>query len=98
MSAEQLSAFLETVKEDAVLQQKLKAAADLDAAVAMAKEAGFEVSPADWLKAQANQIMEMSDEELAGVAGGYIVAAHANIGESTLGIRYQLNTSNGLVT
>ena len=70
MSAEQLSAFLEAVKMDAVLAEKLKAAASLDAAVVVAKEAGFDVSQADWLKAQAKQVLEMSDEELAGVAGG----------------------------
>jgi predicted ribosomally synthesized peptide with nif11-like leader len=69
MSAEQLSAFFEAVKADAGLQEKLKSAADLDAAVAIAKEAGYEVSKAEWLKAQASQ-MEMSYEELAGVTGG----------------------------
>jgi predicted ribosomally synthesized peptide with nif11-like leader len=38
--------------------------------VAIAKEAGFGVSKTDWLKAQASETLEMSDEELAGVAGG----------------------------
>jgi predicted ribosomally synthesized peptide with nif11-like leader len=70
MSAEQLSAFFEAVKADAGLEEKLKNAADLDAAVAIAVEAGFDVSKADWLKAQASQVLEMSDEELQGVAGG----------------------------
>ena len=50
--------------------EQLKGAADLDAAVAMAKEAGFDVSKADWLKYQANQILELSDEELERVSGG----------------------------
>ena len=69
MSEEQLKAFLEAVKADAGLQEKLKGAGDLDAAVAIiAKEAGFDVSKADWLKYQA--IKELSDEELEGVAGG----------------------------
>ena len=36
MSKEQLSAFFEALKADAGLQEKLKGAADLDAAVAMA--------------------------------------------------------------
>ena len=36
----------------------------------MAKEAGFDVSKADWLKYQAKQTLELSDEELEGVAGG----------------------------
>ena len=69
MSEEQLSALLAKLKDDAGLQEKLKGAADLDAALAIAKEAGYEVSKAEWLKAQASQ-MEMSDEELAGVTGG----------------------------
>ena len=70
MSEEQLTALLAKIKEDAVLQEKLKGAADLDAAVALAKEAGFDVSKADWLKYQAKQTIELSDEELEGVAGG----------------------------
>jgi predicted ribosomally synthesized peptide with nif11-like leader len=70
MSEEQLSALLAKLKEDAGLQEKLKGAADLDAAVAIAKEAGFDVSKADWLKYQANQTLELSDEELEGVTGG----------------------------
>lgn len=55
---------------DAGLQQKLNGATDLDAAVATAKQVGFDVSKADFLKAQASQILEMSDEELEGVSGG----------------------------
>ena len=53
-----------------MLQEKLKGAGDLDAAVALAKEAGFDVSKADWLRHQAQQTIEMSDEDLEGVAGG----------------------------
>ena len=70
MSEEQLSALLAKLKEDAGLQEKLKGAADLDAAVTMAKDAGFDVSKADWLKHQAKQTFQLSDEELEGVAGG----------------------------
>jgi predicted ribosomally synthesized peptide with nif11-like leader len=70
MSEEQLSALLAKLKDDAGLQEKLKGAADLDAFVALAKQAGFDVSKADWLKYQAKQTMELSDEELEGVAGG----------------------------
>jgi predicted ribosomally synthesized peptide with nif11-like leader len=69
MSEEQLAALLAKVKDDAGLQEKLKGAADLDAAVAMAKEAGFDVSKADWLRYQAKQTLELNDEELEGVAG-----------------------------
>ena len=66
MSEEQLKAFLEKVKADTSLQEKLKAAADIDAVVAIAKEAGFSIS-ADELDAQSR---ELSGEELEGVAGG----------------------------
>ena len=67
MSEEQLKAFLEKVKGDTSLQEKLKAAADANAVTAIAKEAGFNVSADDLTKAQS----ELSDQELEGVAGGY---------------------------
>ncbi|MDI9407258.1 MAG: Nif11-like leader peptide family natural product precursor [Chitinophagaceae bacterium] len=70
MSEEQLTALLAKLKEDAGLQEKLKGAGDLDAAVVLAKAAGFDVSKEDWLRYQANQTLELSDEELEGVAGG----------------------------
>jgi len=70
MSEEQLAALLAKIKNDAGLQEKLQGAADLDAAVALAKEAGFDASKADWLKYEAKQTLELSDEELEGVAGG----------------------------
>ena len=72
MSEEQLSDFLAALKADAGLQEKLKGAADLDAAVAMAKEAGFDVSKADLLRHQAKQTLELNDEQLEEVAGGTI--------------------------
>ena len=66
MSEEQLKAFLEKVKADTSLQEKLKAAADADAVAAIAKEAGFSISADDLKNAQS----DLSDEELEGVAGG----------------------------
>ena len=66
LSEEQLKAFVEKVKADTILQEKLKAAADVDAVVAIAKEAGFSVSAGDLKSAQS----EISEEELEGVAGG----------------------------
>ena len=69
MSEEQLKAFLEKVKGDINPQEKLKAAAaDNDAVAAIAKEAGFNISADDLTKDQ----YELSDEELEGVAGGCI--------------------------
>ena len=66
MSEEQVKAFLEKVKADTSLQEKLKAAADANAVAAIAKEAGFSISADDLKKAQA----EVSEKELEGVAGG----------------------------
>ena len=66
MSEEQLKAFLEKVKADTSLQEKLKAAADSDAVVAIAKEAGFMICADDLTQAQS----ELSEEELEGVSGG----------------------------
>jgi predicted ribosomally synthesized peptide with nif11-like leader len=70
MSEEQLAALLAKLKDDEGLQEKLKDAADLDAILAIAKDAGFDISKAAWLRYQANQTLELSDEELEGVAGG----------------------------
>ncbi len=69
MSEEQLKAFLEKVQADTSLQEKLKAAVDANAVVAIAKEAGFSLSADDINKAQSAQ-SELSEEELEGVAGG----------------------------
>ena len=66
MSEEQLKAFLEKVKSDTSLQEKLKASANPDAVVSIAKEAGFMISADDLNQGQS----EISEEELEGVAGG----------------------------
>ena len=68
MSEEQLKSFLEKVQGDTNLQEKLKAAADSDAALAIAKEAGFSISANDLKKAQS----EVSDDQLANAAGGNV--------------------------
>ena len=70
MSEEQLSALLAMLKEDVGLREKLQGAGELDAAVVIAREAGFDVSRADWLRYQAKQSLELSDEDLEGAAGG----------------------------
>ena len=70
MSEEQLKAFLEAVKADAGLQEKLKAVADADAVVALAKTTGFVISSDELQRAQA----EISEEELEGVAGGATIS------------------------
>ena len=78
MSEEQLKAFLEKVKADTSLQEKLNSASDADAVVAIAKEAGFSISADDLKMAQS----EISEEELEGVAGGY---CGRTLGRGTLG-------------
>jgi predicted ribosomally synthesized peptide with nif11-like leader len=66
MSLEQLKAFLEKVKADTSLQERLKSDSDADAVVAIATEAGFSISSDDLKNAQS----ELSEEELEDVAGG----------------------------
>jgi predicted ribosomally synthesized peptide with nif11-like leader len=73
MSEEQLKAFLEAVKADAELQEKLNAAADVDSVVEIAKNASFEISADELQRAQAEAL---EDEELEGVAGGMSRAAY----------------------
>ena len=65
MSEEQLKAFLEKVKADTSLQEKLKAASDADAVVAIAKDAGFSITTEDL-----NSHRQVRDDELEGAAGG----------------------------
>ena len=66
MSDEQLKAFLQKVKLDTNLQEKLKTAADANAVAEIAKDADFIISAEDLKKAQS----EISEEELEHAAGG----------------------------
>ncbi len=80
MSEGQLKVFLEKVKGDTSLQEKLKAAADVDAVVEIATAAGFSIS-ADKLRLaiatipkndrERFRLHDLSDEELSIVRGGY---------------------------
>ena len=65
MSEQHFTAFLEAIKADPMLQEKLKDARDADAVVAIAKAAGFVISNEELINAQA----EFSEEELEDVAG-----------------------------
>ena len=69
MSEEQLKAFLEKVKGDTSLQEKLKAAASPEAALQIAKDAGFAITAED-IQSMQSSTVELSDEELEGAAGG----------------------------
>ena len=64
MSEEQLTALIAKLKDDTGLQEKFRYVADIDVVVALAKEAGFDVSKADFLRYQAKQTLELSDEQL----------------------------------
>lgn len=71
MSEEQLSALLAKLKSDAGLREKFQSARDLDTALAFVREAGFDVRKADWLKYQAKQTLQLSDQDLETVSGGF---------------------------
>ena len=69
MSEEQLKAFLEKVKSDTSLQDKLKAATSPEAAIEIAKEAEFSITAED-IQSMQSETVELSDDELEDVAGG----------------------------
>ena len=69
MSEDQLKAFLEKVKGDTSLQEKLKAATSPEAALEIAKDAGFSITAED-IQSMQSTMAELSDEALEGAAGG----------------------------
>ena len=72
MSQEDLQKFLEAVRQDSSLQEKLKAeGAD---PVAIAAEAGFTINLAELIRAHASEGQALSDEELEKVAGGDLLS------------------------
>ena len=68
MSEEQLKAFLEKVNADTSLQEKLNAAASAEAALEIAKAAGFSINADD-----IQSMQSVSEEELEGAAGGTLI-------------------------
>jgi len=66
MSEDQLQAFLAKVNTDCALGEKIKQAANIDAAIAIAKAEGFEINKQDWI----DRAAELSDAELETMAGG----------------------------
>ena len=78
MSEEQLKAFLEKVKSDTELQEKLKAASTPEAAMDIAKAAGFAITAED-IQSMQSQSGELSDEELEDAAGGRCIRRSAEI-------------------
>ena len=70
MSLEQFKAFLEKVKVDSNLQEKLKAAKSPEDVVGIAKEHGHEFT--------ADKINQLSEKELEGVTGGTMASGGFN--------------------
>ena len=70
MSEEQLKAFIAKVQADASLQQQLKAAADGDEVIIIARKAGFSINVEDVASFKGID-RELSEEELEAFAGGY---------------------------
>lgn len=72
MTQEQLDSLTTKLKHDPALREALKGAAGLDGFLAVVRRAGFNVSKADWLKQQARQTLELSDQELETVCCDYL--------------------------
>ena len=79
MPEAQFTTLLARLQEDAGLQENLKHAPDLDAFIAAIRDAGFNISKDDWLKLLENQTLELGDEELESVSGGFIIDAGVSI-------------------
>jgi len=71
MSQEDLTKFLEAVRQDSSLQEKLRA--EKSDPLAIAKEAGFSVTQAELMRVHAEHVQNLSDEELESVSGGTLV-------------------------
>ena len=69
MSEGQLKAFLEKVKGDTGLQERLEGAASPEAGIEIAKDAGFSITAED-IQSMQSATVDVSDEELEGAAGG----------------------------
>ena len=69
MSKEQLAALDEKVKTDTELLSRLAGAESAEAAIQIAKDAGFSITEADIQSMQSKEV-ELSDDELDGAAGG----------------------------
>ena len=82
MSEEQLKASVDKVKADTELQEKLTEAASPEAAMEIAKAAGFAITAEDIQSMQSK--IELSDEELEGAAGG-TARSKAQLGVNSCG-------------
>ena len=77
MSLDQLKAFLEKVKGDTSLQDRLKAAKSQDEVVSIAKEHGHDFGT--------EHISQLSEEELESVSGGTVIMTAVTLA-ATVGV------------
>jgi predicted ribosomally synthesized peptide with nif11-like leader len=82
MSEEQLTALIAKLKDDADLRERFRSAADLEAAVAIARESGFNLNQGELSqisgKSDLSTRRELSDEELE-VTGGLHLETGADV-------------------
>ena len=76
MSSEQLQLFIEKVKSDNDLAEKLKGVQSDEEAIGIAKELGFNITNDD-LASLIPEEQDLTEEQLGAVAGGFGVAAAA---------------------
>lgn len=80
MSAKDLEAFCNAVDNDVTLQKKLNASiegqvdtpSEIAAAINIAQHAGFTITAGDLLKAKAQAVLDLNDDDLEQVAGGVL--------------------------
>ena len=77
MSLDQLKAFLEKVKADTSLQDRLKAVKSQDEVVSIAKEHGHDFGT--------EHISQLSEEELESVSGGTVIMTAVTVA-ATVGV------------
>ena len=70
MSEDQLGSFYDAIRNDDGLRDRLSQAADVDAVVAIAREAGFDIRSEQLQMQRADMQQPLSDEDLESVAGG----------------------------
>lgn len=65
-----LSLFIARLKEDESLRESLRVCPDLDAALLIATQAGYDLDKADLLSLQQPTVADLTDGELEVIAGG----------------------------
>lgn len=74
MSEEQLKALMGRLEQDADLRTQLSGITDLNTFIEIINATGVELSKAEWLRFQAQNLLELNDHDLETVAGGKSVS------------------------